>query len=223
MKKLALLLPLVLLMSCEKVRFDSTLDVQTPFSIQGKRKSLNIPAGKFDATFSIKSKKNFELKIGEGKDQKIKFAIPENVFIPHSNGHFFLSSQESDQGFDMEGDVETRVENSTPITESEQCSIKTGTRRVCHYEPGPVVCVEREGRQVCHQIPREVCSWEDVYEYGRREVTYHYQTSQTSLDLDFKVPGSDQVLGHLDGRSHVETDRINDFIGPCRLYHHFPY
>lgn len=223
MKKLALIAPLFLLVACERASFDGQMSVSNSFQIDGKKKSITVPAGKHEVKFSV-NKKTFELKIEGDPDTKVKFAIPSNVRLPQYDGHVFMAASELEQDFDMEGEVRTDVSHSPLQTRTESCSVKVGTRHVCHEVPGPVVCHEINGRQECHQTaPQRVCEWQDIYRYGYQEITYHIQTSQTDLNLDFKVPGSEQVLAHIDGASDVRRAEIIDRQTSCIIDHVRPF
>lgn len=223
MKKLALIAPLFLLIACERASFDGKMNVSNSFLIDGKKKDITVPVGNHDVKFTV-NKKTFELKIEGNPDSKVKFAIPSNVRLPQYDGHIFIAASELDQDFDMEGEVNTDVTHSPLQTRTESCSVKVGTRHVCHEVPGPVVCREIHGRQECHQTaPQQVCEWQDIYRHGYQEITYHFQTSQTDLNLDFKVPGSDQVLAHIDGASDVRRSEIIDRQTSCIIDHVHPF
>ncbi len=224
LRSLVLVLPLFALMACERVSFDSTLDVFSPLIIKGKKDSVTLNAGKMEAQFIVKGKKNFELKVEGDNAQEIKFPIPSSVILPRQNGHISITADQLEQAFDLEGTIQTGIDNGPSRTITEDCSVKTGTRRVCRMEPGPVVCHVVNGQQICNSTGmHEVCYYEDVFSNGTREVTYHFQTSQTALDLEFKAPGTTTVLAQLKGKSDVNTSKIIERESACRIFGHFPY
>lgn len=223
LRSLVIVLPLFTLMACERVSFDSTLDVYSPLKIKSRNDSLSLDTGKLDAQFIIKGKKNFELKIEGDNERTIKFPIPSSVELPRYNGEIFIAANDLEQDFDLAGAVRTNVDTTSSQTVTEDCTVKTGTRRICRMEPGPVVCQIVNGREVCTTSSHEVCTYEDIFEHGEHEVTFHYQTSQTGLDLEFKASGCATVLAHLKGNSNSQTSKIVENETKCRLFHHYPY
>src|SRR5690606_97143 len=76
-----------------------------------KKGANQVPAGTWNATIEIPSKKEVRLVVplSDNKKDLVKasFKVPKGTVFPENNGSFYLNSAQSGQPYDIEGEVST--------------------------------------------------------------------------------------------------------------------
>lgn len=188
----------LLLVSCKQISFNSYLEVNEALTIKGKQnQSLHFEPGKIFIDLSVKNKRTLSLKVFDKKKQEITFSLPRGDVIPPERGSFFVASEELGQDFDLEGTVMTALFDTPSITTVEACTYKE-TRRVCRNVNGSVIC------------SNEVTS-----RSGQRSIVTHYEEKETTLLLDFKKPGTSDVVAQFKGINVGHERQLIDMYGEC--------
>ena len=219
-----LVMSCLILTACEET-FEGQLNLQQQITLKLKKSELVIPMGVHNA--KIKAS-NSEVKLEmvvDGKERKIKFALPKGTKIKSFNDVDLVPAV-SGQPYRIKGEQNSEYLDTDPISSSESCSFTTRENR-CGYEHVPEVCRDEQrcegphGAQVCQ--PVRICRGGDT-QYICRDVTVthtgiqdvEYYTTYTTTDRHLQIidPNSQQSIGLF---SHRETDSDKHYlsIGAC--------
>ncbi|OUR95274.1 hypothetical protein A9Q84_15645 [Halobacteriovorax marinus] len=210
MKKILLLAALVSFTSCKDL--DGTFKVKKDLVFKTKKRpfsskyvKVKVPANEYSATFKFTSSSKMKIIIA-GIDKKIKIKFPKELDVNPRNDNFYINGSDIKQNYDFDGRIKTDVTRTDDRHGSETCSYTT-YETVCHREchtgdNGRVRC-----HSVCNQMPRT--------HYGRRNVEYYYETSDTVMKLKVLEPSTSEVLGLFKGKDH-KTRKVITYSSMCR-------
>ena len=116
--------------------------------------------------------------------------LPNSVSLPE-NGPFAISSEQSGQPFDINGEVQTEITRSDLKTEREMCQYQT-------QEP------------VCDQ---HGCTIQNVTKSGWRDIEYFEETTDKQLQFD-SLSKAGVSQSHFEGASNTTAKRMT-FEGQC--------
>jgi hypothetical protein len=210
MKKLATLLGIVLITtSCLKLegnlKVSESISVKEKYGLfNSKTRTITVAPGKYEAALKIKDEDSFVLKLEKGgKTIDVPIKLAKKIDLPR-NGKFSVAHTKTSVGLNLNGTVNTEVESSSITDTIESCTIEA-KHRVCER-----VC-NKETRR-CEHVCREIITTSE----GHRDVSYHYDTTTTRLELELSKANSTAVAAEFNGKD-VSTQRINDYYGSCRL------
>ena len=154
-------------------------------AITKENKVVVVSRGNYDSEFKYDDRKReVEIKIKNlnGRDEKMKFKVPNSVHIPTTGGTFAIRGTDIDQEFDLTGRVGFQVNDSELRRTLDSCSYSIPDR-VCEVRR---VCPDsRPGR------PRRPCRNENFCRttyrtiFGRQEVEYFVRSTFQSIDVNF--------------------------------------
>lgn len=178
------LLSALMMTACER-EFKGSIVLNSPLAIVQKKGPVIIPAGAFALELDVESKKEIQLKIKTpaGK-RELKIKSSSDLLLPKEGGRVVISGAQTGQAFDIVGEVDYQVHESSDRFRVESCS-ELITRRVCRLDVNGI----------------ETCSRESVSVPGQREVRYHTRTETRLL--------SAQIVNRADGAAAAEIDGAN--------------
>lgn len=154
-------------------------------AITKDKKVIVVNQGNYDSEFKYDDRKReVEIKIKglNGRNEKLKFKVPNSVHIPTTGGTFAIRGADIGQEFDLGGRVGYQVNDSE----------LRRTRETCSYTVPERLC---EVRRVCPDSPpgrpRRPCRNETfcrtVYHtvYGRQEVEFFVRSTYQSVEANF--------------------------------------
>lgn len=195
MKKLFLLVPLFLLVSCIdpvgtlKVNQDLTLVHTTMF---GNHKNIKVPAGEYKMELRVKSNDRFKLVI-DGIDKDIKIKTKKGIDIP-ANGTAFFSAADLGQKYDMQIEMNTKQNRSERRRRWESCSY-TVPRTIC----------DSHGNCTTH--------YDTVY--GHRDVEYYVVTTLRRAKMQMLLANSNVEAAAFAGNDR-DAHEVTTWETSCR-------
>ena len=209
----SLLLACLGLAACGEL--SGTITLQRAMNVVDKKgKTQQLANGTYRAEFEYKEdKREIKLKVKDAiqgkKDLEMKIIVPATTEIPRNNGSVVLKGNEIGQPFDLHGELNTDVSETSPTRGVESCTY-TEREYVCRR-----VCEERIGRDGkkytdCHRA----CDYEYVTKYGQKDVEYHYVTTTVSLMADLLETQSQENVGKLNV-DRTDSRQVYDYVGPC--------
>lgn len=194
-RKMSVLMFFFGLASCDP--YKGTIKIFHGLEWIDKDEIVYIPAGSYPAELEFKKKDRVELDVQlEGAEDDIRLHIPEDVHFPEYNGDIFLSSEDSGQPWDVEGEVETNTTRSDAYSARENCSYRARER----------ICERRDGRRHCW--------YEYVTRYGYKEVEYYNKYTRSNIGLDLIDPASQRLLANFKGY-RSDSEKVYTFQGNC--------
>jgi hypothetical protein len=208
MKKLLLVSSLVLfLVSCKEI--SGTVDVQqsfkaivnnkcswNPFKKCDPTKTVEIPAGHYNAKVDFGSKKEIKIEMkANAYKETIILNRPKNFEFPQ-NGSFLLSSSQVGQEFGVSGQVTTQVWDSQSYRDNESCTY-TVRDWVCYPDANG----------------RPVCGYQDRTVWGYRFVEYFNRNTTTEMFADLITKHAS--LARFTG-AKTEAQKIYTYTSICR-------
>lgn len=212
----SLLSVLFLLISCGR-SFDGKLSVETAYDIKGKDgKNLSLNVGDTDAVFTIYDWNVLKLKVSGDQVGEVQFKFPDGTKMPGEFGTVQISASKLNQSFDLRADMRPVSDTSTQITDMELCQIFIGTRIVCEPMPADDHLDHHEHHHNgdLSTLPPG-CHLENMYRTGERQIVFHYATRATITTVEFKVPGTDDIIAKFTGSGDHKENRIIDSAGVC--------
>jgi len=128
---------------------------------------------------------------------KVYFNFLEGYLNENYVGEFIIRSQESNQNYDLLGEIIKAETVSQQYTEHESCILYYTPIQHCYVQNGQVYCYI-EHRPV----------------YGIREVTYHYVYKTDEVKGIFTIPRTSEVVAEFK-TTDTDKDTIIDHIGRC--------
>lgn len=209
MKKLMLGLCAALsLTACDEMTGTNVV-TQTINAVDKKGKQVSIKPGTYKMGFKYDEKhRDLEIKIKKasekGKDVKLELTVASDVTMPRDNGSFALMASQTGQSFNLEGQVDTRSEDSGTTRTTESCSIDR-TEYICHE-----TC-DSEGCNCSTTCADEVVSYP-----GSHEVEYYYTTTTRTVNMQFKNSSDSAELAKFNA-VNVSDDKNYTYEGECIL------
>jgi hypothetical protein len=203
---LSKMLVTVMLTSC--VNVGGHLDLKLPMAAKKKSGFLNLKTTEiqiqpdlYNAQLTFLSGKNYTLKLTGRETISIPIKSSSDLHIP-TNGPIFISHNNINQPFDLKGFIRTDVSETSRYNDLEDCTV-TFTENHCQK-----ICEKPETCSI-------VCKDEQVTIHGRREVLFHFRTTDRNISFEFQKADKGEALGQFTGQGS-ETEKINDFVGACR-------
>ncbi len=206
MKNLVMVSALFLfLVSCKEI--SGTLTVHENFAAMVNKKcgwfescdpnrKLEIPSGNYLSTIDFGSKTEIKIEMkANAYKETIILKRPKNFEFPE-NGSFQLTKAQSNQLFDVSGEVKTRVQDSESKKANESCS----------YMVDDYICYPDTSGQV-------QCGYQSRTVWGYRFVEYFDRT--TTKDLFANLLEGQRTLAQFNG-TRVETEKVYTFTSICR-------
>jgi hypothetical protein len=262
MKKLIPLIAIAGLMTaCDELNFNGQLNVAKNFTITEhydqidcnnrmdwwncQDKSVTISAGNHSTEIrpsQLGQDKIIEIKLDGRKGQQVK--ITGNKYV-NLGDQFHINAADIAQNFDIAGNIDTQVSNSSETSTIETCSEIYYERR-CHLEHSVQETMAIGGMMPQGhggpggpghgpggpgwpggpghggggggqppRPPHEICETVAVTYYGDQDVRYYYSTTTKTMIAQF-VQGTD-VLATFQGQDS-KTDKIYTYKGICRIH-----
>lgn len=149
--------------------------------------------GQYSADLTIKNQKLYLTVERKGVTTNATMKIPAGTSIP-TNGAFSIAGTTTGQTFDVNGDITTKEDTTSPERSHEACT---------YYRD----------EWVCYGYGRErQCYWESVAYQGYQEVEYYFLTRTVTLASLLRSNNGGE--GHFNGRTS-ERKKIYTYRGPC--------
>jgi hypothetical protein len=180
--------------------FEGRIEVSETLTPIVKKGNKTIAPGSYDVkvTFPDKKKARIEVKIeGKNNNPQIDLKLPSGKSFPEYDGPITLSSQESGQPYDVNGNLRSDIQRTQTVRDEETCTYYVRERECNTDKNGNRVCKDR-----------------DVAHTGDRPVEYYYEELTQYLDLSLERPNSNVEVAHLGG-TYFNRDKIYTYQGPC--------
>ena len=197
--KLIALFSFLILSGCRELSFKGSLQVGEVLTVKNTRNKLvPLNPGAYSIDFKVSAKKvEITIPTAQNQKQNITLSIPKGLEIPQ-NGPFELTSVQSGQPFDLKANVETRISESAPQRDLENCTAQRW-ENVC-APTGP------RGEITCSQRP--------VTYWGRRSVTFIERQYTRNLKAQWIPKGIDKAVA-VSTSQNQEFERIYLQQGAC--------
>ena len=183
---LTLILTLIacLTLGCKKTSFKGQLEASQQLDFQQEE----VKPGQYQAKLTIVSRKRVKLSLTQGeKEKNITLHIPQHLDL-QDEGDFFITAQEAEQPYDIQGSNTKELSYSDVIDTTERCS----------YQQPYYYC-----------NPRGYCRYETRTMIGRQRVSYQLETQTIHNTLNLLT--TDDTVGKVAAKfsGHSTTSRKN--------------
>lgn len=220
MKHLTMLFCLVLLSSCVR-GFDGFFDTKENILLVhsttfGNDRNRLVPKGTYRTEFRVNRSGKIRLKLRDHgkKTMRVKLDLRDVATLPRQNGTFFVTAQESGQNYDIEGELETRRDNSEVYQRVERCNIRA-SRPYCYND----CYYDYFGNYRCHTR----CTTQTYTIPGYRHVEFYYRNTSKRLSLRFLEPSESKEVAKFEGFDD-NSQIIYTYRGACvESRHSYPF
>lgn len=188
------LLALFFLMSCKPQKFSGQMQNATDLTFG----NVTIEAGVWDASLSIEGKRTLKIVVPyDSYPREAKIETKKEIKKYISNGDIFIPASENDQGYKVEGKIDSLVELGQLQRDYERCTYEE-PRTVCH--------TDARGHTTCHTEYRT--------QWGYRDVEFKEQKTTSELQVSL-VNTKSNGIGGFKG-THIKKERLYQYQGFCR-------
>jgi hypothetical protein len=181
--------------------FEGKIEVNEPLKFDTKKGLKELPEGEYGVTLKRVNSRKLQLEVHvEGRDNNpvADFKFPRGKSVPVNRGEFSLTSEESGQPYDIEGRIESEIEQTPERWTTEPCEHRV-VERYCYYD----------------RYGRPYCEYRERYVWGSRDVRYYDLITYRQLEADLFNP--DQGTRAASLLTNEETSqRQYTQVGYCR-------
>lgn len=200
--KWPILITMILLFSSCHIQPQGVLTANKPLTLKrntfiGRDQTITFPEGQYEAKVTFQRNRALFQVPGH---KEIAFNIPEGRFGENIS-IIDLKTYETNNLFNLLGNVETNRYQDQPVQEVETCAYQRPVQFwACYYD--------NRGRRWCR--------WETRYEtvWGQREVEYYFYHVDRHFSINFNHPENNETYGDFSGDFN-QTDKRYTLVGRC--------